>query len=86
MAQKRNDVWAWDQVHDVYGEGTKFCCLAVKDEATGYCHAIEVGTFIRHGDVKRLLKQLITRYGRPKAIRSDNGAELDSSRLATLHR
>jgi len=75
-AQKKNDVWAWDLVHDSYGNGQKFRSLTVKDEATGYCLAIEVGTSIKNGDVQQLLKSLISRYGRPKAIRSDNGAEL----------
>ncbi|MGC1440447.1 MAG: hypothetical protein WA888_07540 [Burkholderiaceae bacterium] len=34
VARKRNDVWAWDLVHDSYGNGHKFRCLTVKDEAT----------------------------------------------------
>lgn len=73
-AQKKNDVWAWDLVHDSYGNGQKYRCLAVKDEATGYCLAIEVGTSIKNGDVQQLLKSLISRHGRPKAVRSGNGA------------
>lgn len=80
-AQRRNDVWAWDLVHDSYANGEKFRCLTVKDEATGYCLAIEVGTSIKNDDVKLLLKQLIARYGRPKAVRSDNGAELVAEKL-----
>jgi hypothetical protein len=63
----KNDVRAWDLMHD-----SKFRCLTVKDEATGYCLAIEVDTSIKNVDVQQLLKLLITRYGRPKAIRSDN--------------
>lgn len=80
-AQKRNDVWAWDLVHDSFGHGGKLRCLTVKDEATSYCLAIEVGTSIKNGDIKKLLKSLISRYGRPKAIRSDNGAELIADEL-----
>lgn len=48
----------------------------MKDEATGYCLAIKTGRHLRHTDVKALLRELITRYGRPRAIRSDNGSEL----------
>jgi putative transposase len=31
---------------------------------------------LRHTHVKALLRELIIRYGRPRAIRSDNGSEL----------
>ena len=80
-AVRRNDVWAWDLVHDSYGDGQKFKCLTVKDEATSYCLEIMTGTRIRHGDIETLLQKLITRYGRPKAIRSDNGGELIADEL-----
>ncbi len=80
-ARHRNDVWAWDLVHDSYGDGQKFKCLTVKDEATAYCLEIMTATRIRHGDIKALLRKLITRYGRPKAIRSDNGGELIAEEL-----
>tara|TARA_R100000306_G_C4343627_1_gene126523 strand:+ start:153 stop:953 length:801 start_codon:yes stop_codon:yes gene_type:complete len=80
-AQTRNDVWAWDFVHDSYAVGHQFRCLTVKDEATAFCLQIEVGTSIRNGDVGAVLKKLIARYGRPKAIRSDNGPELVATEL-----
>lgn len=80
-AQKRNDVWAWDLVHDSYGDGQRFRCLTVKDEATGYCLAIEVGTSITHTDVRVLLRQLVARYGCPRAVRSDHGPELIAREL-----
>jgi len=80
-AMKRNDVWAVDFVHDSYGGGHKFRCLTVKDEATGFCMAIEVATSIRNGDVQRILRALIARYGRPRAIRSDNGPEFIAQEL-----
>ncbi len=77
----KNDVWAWDLVHDSYGNGKKFRCLTVKDEATGNCLAIEVDTSIKNIDVQQLLKLLITRHGRPKAIRSVNEAEFIANDL-----
>ena len=76
LALRRNDVWAWDFVHDRYHDAQPLRCLTVKDEATGYCLAIKTGRHLRHTDVKALLRELITRYGRPRAIRSDNGSEL----------
>ena len=80
-AKKRNDVWAWDLVHDSYGNGQKFKCLTIKDEATGFCLMIHTDTRIQASDIEDLLKTLISRYGRPKAIRSDNGRELIAEAL-----
>ena len=63
-------------MHDSYGNGQKFKYLTVKDEATGFCLSIHADTRIPASDIEGLLKTLIARYGRPKAIRSDNGREL----------
>lgn len=76
LALRRNDVWAWDFVHDRYHDSQPLRCLTVKDEATGYCLAIKTDRHLQHTNVKALLRELITRYGRPRAIRSDNGSEL----------
>jgi len=75
-AKHRNDVWAWDFVHDRYGDAEPLRCLTVKDEATAYCLAIKTGRHLQHQHVKATLRELITRFGMPKAIRSDNGSEL----------
>lgn len=80
-AKKRNDVWAWDLVHDSYGNGEKFKCLTVKDEATGFCLCINTDIQIKSTDIEIVLSTLIARYGRPKAIRSDNGRELIAEAL-----
>jgi len=76
LSLRRNDVWAWDFVHDRYHDSQPLRCLTVKDEATGYCLAIKTDRHLQHTHVKALLRELITRYGRPRAIRSDNGSEL----------
>lgn len=76
LALRRNDVWAWDFVHDRYHESQPLRCLTVKDEATGYCLAIKTDRHLQHTHVKALLREMITRYGRPRAIRCDNGSEL----------
>jgi putative transposase len=76
LALRRNDVWAWDFVHDRYHDAEPLRCLTVKDEATGYCLAIKTGRHLQHQHVKTVLQALITRYGTPRAIRSDNGSEL----------
>ena len=46
-ARKRNDVWAWDLVHDSCGNAEPFKCLTVKDEATAFCLSIHVERHIR---------------------------------------
>ena len=73
-ARHRNDVWAWDFVHDRYNDTEPLRGLAVKDEATGFCLAIETGRHLQHQHVKAVLKELITRFGLPKAIRTSNPA------------
>lgn len=85
-AQVRNDVWAWDIVHDSYGSGEKFRYLTVKDEATSYCLDILTDVHIRNTNVQQLLRKLITRFGVPKAIRSDNGPELTAIDLQKVIR
>ncbi len=79
-------MWAWDLVHDSYGNGHKFRCLTIKDEATSYCLDIYTAEHIRNTDIQQLLRQLITRFGKPKAIRSDNGPELTAIDLQNLIR
>jgi putative transposase len=76
LALRRNDVWAWDIVHDRYHDNEPLRCLTVKDEATSFCLAIHVGRSITSSDVIEILRKLITRFGAPRAIRSDNGGEL----------
>jgi putative transposase len=66
LALRRNDVWAWDFVHDRYHESEPLRCLAVKDEATGFCLAIKTERRLQHQHVKALLGELITRFGRPR--------------------
>jgi putative transposase len=76
LALRRNKVWAWDFVHDRYHDAQPLRCLTVKDEATGYCLAIKTDRHLQHTHVRALLRELIIRYGRPRAIRCDNGSEL----------
>ena len=75
-ARHRNDIWAWDFVHDCYGDAEPLRCLTVKDEATGYCLAIKTARHLQHQHVQAALREMVTRFGMPKAIRSDNGSEL----------
>ncbi len=76
LALRRIDEWAWNFVHDCCHDSEPLRHLTVKDEATGYCLAIKTGRHLRHIHVKALLRELITRYGRPRAIGSDNRSGL----------
>lgn len=83
-AKTKNDVWSWDFVHDTYGQGEPLRCLTVKDEATRFCLAIEVGRSFTHHHVIAVLRQLMARYGRPRYLRSDNGPEFIAHNLTTF--
>ena len=70
-----NQVWAYDFVHDVCGNGQKFRALTVVDEWTRECHAIEVGASIDALQVIAVLDRLFAKHGTPRVLRSDNGPE-----------
>ena len=68
-------MWAYDFVHDRCANGAALKCLAVVDEYTRLCLAIEVGSRIDAQQVLNVLTRLLHRYGVPSYIRSDNGPE-----------
>ncbi len=77
-----NGVWAVDFMLDALYGGRRFRTLNVLDEANREALAIEVGTSIPAARVIRVLEQLITIYGRPAALRLDNGPEFTAQRFA----
>src|SRR5262245_47990431 len=62
-------------MEDALYSGRRFRTLNVLDEANREALAIEIGTSIA-ARVVRVLEQLIAIYGRPRALRLDNGPEL----------
>jgi putative transposase len=70
-----NSVWALDFMLDALYGGRRFRTLNILDEANREALAIEIGTSIPAARVIRVLEQLITMYGRPAALRLDNGPE-----------
>lgn len=76
-----NAIWALDFMHDALYGGRRFRTLNVIDEGNREGLAIEVGVSIPASRVVRVLNQLIALYGRPDAIRLDNGPELTSQLL-----
>jgi putative transposase len=70
-----NTIWALDFMLDALYGGRRFRTLNVLDEANREALAIEVGASIPAARVVRVLEQLIAIYGRPAALRLDNGPE-----------
>lgn len=75
MATRPHQTWSLDFVHDRLASGRTFKCLVVVDEYSRQCLAIEVDFGISGDRVIRVLDRLIELYGKPEAIRSDNGPE-----------
>lgn len=70
-----NQVWAYDFVFDACANGQKLKCLTIVDEWTRESLAIDVAGSIRSKQVIELLAKLVSVYGAPRYIRSDNGPE-----------
>jgi putative transposase len=77
-----NGIWALDFMQDALYGGRRFRTLNVLDEANREALAIEIGTSIPAARVVRVLEQLVTIYGRPQALRLDNGPELTAQIFA----
>ena len=71
-----NGTWALDFMQDALYGGRRFRTLNGIDEGNRQGLAIEIGTSIPSARVVRLMEQLIDLYGRPAALRVDNGPEL----------
>lgn len=76
-----NGTWALDFMHDTLYGGRRFRTLNVIDEGNRQGLAIEIGTSLPSARVVRLMEQLIDFYGRPTALRCDNGPELTAEPL-----
>ena len=76
-----NGIWALDFMEDALYGGRRFRTLNVLDEGNREALAIEIGTSIPAARVVRVLEQLLSIYGRPEALRLDNGPELTAQVL-----
>jgi putative transposase len=70
-----NGIWAVDFMHDALYSGRTFRTFNAIDEANREALVIEAGVSIPSRRVTRVLDQAIEMYGRPAAIRCDNGPE-----------
>ena len=70
-----NHVWAYDFLEDHDAHGRVFHILTVMDEFTREGLALDVDSSTSAERVIGVLEQLVTSYGAPDYLRSDNGAE-----------
>jgi len=75
---KLNHIWALDFMRDTLYDGRPFRTLNVIDEGNREALRIECGSSIPAARLVRTMNQLIEVYGKPYAIRMDNGPEMTS--------
>ena len=73
-----NQVWCMDFVHDQLGSGEGFRTLNILDEFSRESLCMHSDRSIASKQVIKLLDDLTDFRGKPKSIRSDNGAEFIS--------
>jgi len=81
VATAANEVWCLDFCYDSCLNGTKLKVLAVKDEYTRECLAIEAATSIPSEAVCNILNRIVFQRGAPQYLRSDNGPEFTALKL-----
>src|SRR5690606_6335379 len=74
-AERPDHVWAWDFIHDRTTQGQPLKWLAITDEYTRECLALEVDRGFTAERVLDVLTDLFLTRGVPQHIRSDNGPE-----------
>ena len=79
--ERPNHVWSYDFVVDRTRDGRTIKMLAVIDEFTRECLAIEVKRKMTSVDVIDVLSELFLVRGTPEHIRSDNGPEFIAEAL-----
>ena len=75
-SQGLNLTWSLDFMRDTLYDGRAFRTLNVIDEGNREALRIEVGTSISAIRLQRVMNELIEVYGKPRAIRLDNGPEM----------
>ncbi len=74
-AERPNQVWAWDFIHDRTAEGKPLKWLSIVDEHTRECLALVVARSITADAALDVLAELFRTRGVPEHLRSDNGPE-----------
>ena len=74
-AERMNQVWTYDFVHDRTEDGKRMKLLTIVDEYTRECLDIVAARSITAAAVIEVLARLVAERGAPESIRSDNGPE-----------
>jgi len=74
-AQRPNEKWAMDFIHDSTADGRRFRALVVMDEYTRECPVIEVDRSLGGKRVVSVLDRLVECRCLPETITTDNGPE-----------
>ena len=82
-AERINHVWSYDFLTDRTEDGRQLKLLAVIDEFTRECLAIEVGRSFTSQEVIEVLQYLFAIRGVPGHLRSDNGPEFVAQAVQT---
>jgi len=80
-ASHKNHVWNYDFVMTRTHDGRPVRILAILDESTRECLAIDVERRMNHKTVLDRLAELFVHRGTPEYIRSDNGSEFTAEAL-----
>ncbi len=80
-AQRKDHVWSYDFLTDRTEDGRQFKILAVIDEYTRECLALENGRSFTSDDVVNTLGYLFALRGHPEHLRSDNGPEFVATKV-----
>ena len=81
LPQKPNERWSMDFVSDSIVNGRRFRALAIVDDYSRECPAIEVDTSLGGARVVNVLERLSQTRGLPDVITLDNGPEFAGRHL-----
>jgi len=81
LPQKPNERWSMDFVSDSIVNGQRFRALAIVDDYSRECPAIEVDTSLGGARVVSVLERLSQTRGLPDVITLDNGPEFAGRHL-----
>ncbi len=79
-----NQMWALDFIHHTLYDGRKFRLLNVIDEASREALRRDCGNSFSGRRPVRVMDDLIDFYGKPPAIRMDDGPEMTSDLIIIL--
>ncbi len=82
LPDEANQSWSMDFMSDALDNGHRFRTFNVIDDYNRQALAIEIDLSLPAARVTRVLDQLVEQRGHPKQLRSDNGPEFISVKLA----